>query len=100
MGTARPSDEMLVALWHGSQTADRIADEGNMPLAELYRQWRRLKCEDRIPDRPRTPQRTQPQYPRSYRASAPAIYDGDGRPSVGSDPLLEALQRAHRNRAS
>jgi phytoene/squalene synthetase len=100
MGTALPSDEMLVAMWHGSQTADRIADEAHMPLAELYRQWRRLKYEERIPNRPRIPARQSYRVPENKVVSVrgPALSDVDGRPTVGSDPLLEALQREHRNR--
>lgn len=92
MGTAQQiSDDTLVAMWHGTQTADRLAFDADMPLAELYRHWRRLKYESRLPDRPRLPSKR----PSSYR---PAIYDCDGRPTVGADPLLEALLREHSNR--
>jgi hypothetical protein len=97
---AMPSDEALIVMWRSTQPADRIAYDAHVPLAELYRQWRRLKWEGRLPDRPRTPQR-EAHGPRSHGSSGAPVVAADGRPTVGErDRLLAALQREHGQRVT
>ena len=84
-----PSDDELIAAWHGQLVGTLLAHELGLELKDIYAQWRRLRREGRIPrgDRPINHTHRDASYEHLF----------DGRPVIADeDPLLAALLAGRR----